>query len=60
MRFQRGSEDRHNMIRVQRLVHHTDAAPMVPSGNPEKMQRAARRATKIACKGHRKYWVSGY
>lgn len=53
------SEDR-RVDRAVRLTHHTGAAPSAPNGDPNKLLRAARRATKIACKGHHKYWASGY
>ena len=52
-------EDRQT-VRVQRLTHHMSVTPFFPSGNPDKIARAARRATKIASKGHRRFFASGW
>jgi hypothetical protein len=53
------SEDR-RVDRAVRLTHHTSAAPSVPNGDPDKLRRAARRETKLACKSHRRFFTSGW
>ena len=52
-------EDR-RVDRAVRLTHHTGASPLVPNGDPDKLRRAARRETKLACKSHRRFFTSGW